>query len=169
MQQYTYEKLVNSGKLHSELVLAGYEVSGVTWYGNGNVTKIELPDDETKNPDVIVEAHVYSEPSIHDDLPRFTKEDKLNYINAQLQTYIYSKYDQGTQISFNAIFADPDTPEVAKTTIKTLKAWIMSILSYYYQAKQAITNNTPWNEVSWNLSQFDATDPGLHLSDFIGG
>lgn len=94
-------------------------------------------------------------------------QQNLLIINRELQTYIYNKYDTGTQLSFQAIFINPTTPESVETAILGLWNWIQSVLAYYYAAKEALIVGIPMESLDWDLSQFDATDPGLKLSDFV--
>lgn len=96
------------------------------------------------------------------------QEELLILLNKQLQDYIYNKYDTGTQLSIQAIYSDPNTSTETKTAIEGLWSWIKTVLAHYYVAKAALTDGDSWYEIDWNLSQFDATDPGMALVNLIG-
>ena len=93
---------------------------------------------------------------------------KLEELNTDLQTYLYTKYDVGTQISFQAIETRVDTPEVVKTALGTLFTWISGVMNYYYARKIAIRDGEGWQEETWDYTTFDATDPEISLEALMG-
>jgi hypothetical protein len=84
--------------------------------------------------------------------------------NRDVGAYIYSHYDQGTQASFLSLHADPSTPESGKAAIESVWAWIRSVMGNYYGIKSQLLAG---DVVKWDFSQFDTTDPGVQLSDFM--
>ena len=86
-------------------------------------------------------------------------------MNADVGAYIYSHYDAGTQASFLSLHADPSTPQAGKDAIESVWQWIKSVMAYYYGIKAQLLAGTV---VQWDFAQFDASDPGIKLSDFMG-
>jgi hypothetical protein len=86
-------------------------------------------------------------------------------LNAEVGQYLYSHYDQGTQASFLSLHADPATPQAGKDAIESVWVWIKSVMAYYYGVKNQLLVG---DVVKWDFSQFDTTDPGVQLSDFMG-
>ena len=86
-------------------------------------------------------------------------------MNADVGQYIYSHYDPGTQASFLSLHADPSTPQAGKDAIESVWQWIKAVMAYYYGVKDQLVAGTV---VKWDFIQFDATDPGVQLSDFMG-
>ena len=93
---------------------------------------------------------------------------KLEELNVDLQGYLYTKYDVGTQISFQAIDSRPDTPEVVKTAMQGLFTWISGVMNYYYAKKKLIRDNEDWESVTWDFTTFDSTDPNISLEALMG-
>jgi hypothetical protein len=86
-------------------------------------------------------------------------------MNKDVQNYIYSKYDQGTQASLQALHSDSSSPPELKQAIESMWAWIRSVMQYYYQRKAEILSG---QIVKWNFAQFDTTDPGISLGALMG-
>ena len=86
-------------------------------------------------------------------------------MNKEVNHYIYSHYDAGTQASFLSLYADPSTPQSGKAAIESVWQWIKSVMAHYYAVKAQLLAGTV---VQWDFIQFDATDPGVQLSDFMG-
>ena len=93
---------------------------------------------------------------------------KLEDLNTDLQTYLYTKYDVGTQISFQAIETRVDTPEVIKTALGTLFTWISGVMNYYYTKKAVIRDTEDWQTETWDFTTYDATDPNISLEALMG-
>ena len=86
-------------------------------------------------------------------------------LNKNVQSYIYSKYDQGTQASFLSLHNDPSTPQSAKDDIEMVWQWTRSVMGYYYQRKTEILNN---QVIDWDFAaEFDSADPDIKLQDLI--
>ena len=96
------------------------------------------------------------------------RQRKMDKLNADLQTYLYTKYDVGTQISFQAIETRVDTPEAVKTALGTLFTWISGVMNYYYGIKIAIRDGVDWELVTYDFTTFDATDPDISLEALMG-
>jgi hypothetical protein len=86
-------------------------------------------------------------------------------MNKDVQNYIYSKYDQGTQASLQALHSDSSSPPELKQAIESMWAWIRSVMQYYYQRKAEILSG---QVVKWDFTQFDSTDPGISLGALMG-
>jgi hypothetical protein len=99
------------------------------------------------------------------DFDTWAVETLFWQMNVDVSQYIYSHYDQGTQASFLSLHADPSTPQQGKDAIESVWAWIKQVMAYYYGIKAQLLAG---DIVKWNFSQFDATDPGVKLSDFMG-
>jgi hypothetical protein len=94
---------------------------------------------------------------------------KLEELNQDLQTYLYTKYDVGTQISFQAIDSRADTPQAVKDSMAALFAWISGVMNHYYAKKIAVRDNADWEAVTWDFAtSFDATDPDVSLEALMG-
>ena len=92
----------------------------------------------------------------------------LSKINQAVNAYICSHYDLGTQASLQAIYVQPTTPQAAKDLLLTVWDWAQSVLVYYYAQKAEITASPDPVAVTWDFSQFDATDPGVTLQSLLG-
>jgi len=88
---------------------------------------------------------------------------KLEQLNAAQTAYIADHYDQGTQASFTALFVLPTTPQAVKDALLPVWTWIQSVTTYYYGKKVAIRNGEDWDSVTWDFTQFDASDPHVSL------
>jgi hypothetical protein len=96
------------------------------------------------------------------------KDRKLEKINRDVQAYIYTKYDIGTQTSLQAIYTQSDTPIEVKTQLDLLFTWISTVMKHYYTQKNLIkTTEEDWESITWNFSQFDATDPVVSLATYF--
>ena len=93
---------------------------------------------------------------------------KLEELNQAVQVYIYTKYDIGTQASLQAIDTRPTTPQVVRDQLNLLFEWIAGVMNYYYGKKDDIIAATDYNSITWDFSQFDATDPNISLKDYMG-
>jgi len=93
----------------------------------------------------------------------------LSEISWDVNTYIVSHYDMGTQASFQAMYSIDTTPAEVKTTLLTVWGWVQSVLSYYFTKKAEIEAAEDPGAVTWDFAQFDATDPGVSLQAFIAG
>ena len=95
----------------------------------------------------------------------WAKETLWQQANVDIGQYIYSHYDPGTQASFLSLHADPSTPQAGKDAIESVWQWIKTVMAYYYGVKDQLLAGVI---VKWDFIQFDATDPGVKLSDFMG-
>lgn len=61
MRNVEFAKKCEAGKLHAELVAAGFDIDGVSTIDSAKENKVivHLKDTETKDPAPIVEAHIY--------------------------------------------------------------------------------------------------------------
>ena len=91
-------------------------------------------------------------------------QERFLSLNRDVQQYIYTHYDAGTQASFLSLHADPSTPAEGKTAIESVWAWVKIVMSYYYAIKAQVLAG---DIVSWDFTQFDATDPNIQLSNFM--
>lgn len=91
----------------------------------------------------------------------------LSKINQEVNAYICLHYDMGTQASMQAIYIMDTTPAEVKTALLTVWAWVTSVLSYYYSKKSEIQTSLDPGAVTWDFSQFDATDPVVSLQTLL--
>jgi hypothetical protein len=107
------------------------------------------------------------------DVPR-TPEDSehrdmlLQRLTTEVNTYINAHYDQGSQASFQVLYTLDATPQAVKDDILPLWPWIQAVMAYYYGKKAAIRDGEAYADVTWNFTQFDATDPGVSLESIMG-
>jgi len=99
------------------------------------------------------------------------KQQKLRQLKKELQNFIYSHYDQGTQASFIALYqqAKEQNNTVVLTQIQKVWDWINSVLSYYYSKKESIKNATTQDEldnITWDWSTREETEH-IELKDVI--
>ena len=90
--------------------------------------------------------------------------DKVAALQTKLHNYVYNRYDQGTQMSFASLYASPSTAASVKTQIESAWTWVQNVLGHYYTLKEQI--EAGGNPTS-NFEQFDASDPGVKLKNFI--
>jgi len=89
-------------------------------------------------------------------------------LTTEVNAYINSRYDQGSQASYQALYSLTATPQAVKDAILPLWPWIQAVMKYYYGKKAAIRDGDAPEDVTWDFSQFDATDPGIALESFLG-
>lgn len=61
-KQLEFRKKVNTGRLHKDLVAAGYKVVGISCADERCL--LDLSEDEKKNPTQIINSHVYVDESV---------------------------------------------------------------------------------------------------------
>jgi hypothetical protein len=129
-----------------------------TWLSEGN-TPIPLPP--SKYYDLVDDEWVHNI-TAH-------KTDMLTLLNQDVQTYIYTKYDIGTQASLQAIYTQSDTQQVIKDQFDLLFVWIASVMNYYYTTKKNIrdTEDDSWEDIIWDFTTFNATDPNVSLESYM--
>ena len=118
-------------------------------------------------------VYVYKEQLVPDDGHILTdinywKPSVLKELNKAVQVYLYTKYDQGTQVSFQAIDTRQNVSQEVRTILNGLFTWIASVMQYYYTKKNEIVNAEDYNSVTWDFTTFDATDPQISLQDYMG-
>jgi hypothetical protein len=115
----------------------------------------------------VIETYTINDYSSEELDSRLSAEQEtiLNQINEDVNTYINTYYDIGTQQSFTAIYIKYNTPEL-KTYLDPVWDWIQSIMTYYYGKKQDITNAEDISTlkiITWDFTTFDATKPDVSL------
>jgi hypothetical protein len=115
-------------------------------------------------------------------------QSRHDTVRSEVRAFIYSYYDEGTQNSFNAEFANLVDKQVSgetltaqelqvKDAIKSVKTWIQAVMGYYYSVRQQIFDATAMAEVqaiTWNFKdQYGENgtvlkDPCVKLSTFYG-
>lgn len=89
-------------------------------------------------------------------------------LNNDLNAYICSYYDMGTQQTFQAIYANPGTSETVKTNLSSLFSWILDeCLVYYYTKRTEILASDEPELIVWDFSQFDNTKPDITLFGLV--
>jgi len=99
------------------------------------------------------------------------KQQKLRQLKQELQDFIYSHYDQGTQASFTALYQQAKEQNNTDTLSQIQKVWdwINSVLDYYYSVKNTIKNVTTQDEldgITWDWSTVEETEH-VELQDVI--
>ena len=93
-------------------------------------------------------------------------EPLLTTINEEVNTYINTYYDPGTQQTFTAIYTQQATPTSVKDYLDPVLVWISSIMTYYYGKKQSIidaSSISALGDITWDFDTFDATKPDVSL------
>ena len=88
----------------------------------------------------------------------------LDLLRIDEQAYLDARYDPYVRESFQALYADPATPQAVKDALAAVWAWVRAVAGYYYQQQaliQAGANN--WKSGAWDFSQFDKSDPCVDL------
>ena len=131
------------------------------------------------------ELAAISEDSLPDTFPtdlERLKEARVRELEWATQLYVCRRYPWTRQVSFLRIahdideeLADPNTTddrrtvlEARKARLKELEVWLDSVLDYHYQKDAEIRNATTEEEVkaiTWDFSQFDATDPQARIRE----
>jgi len=99
------------------------------------------------------------------------KNEKIVILKQELQNFIYSHYDQGTQASFIALYQQAKEQNNTEVIAQIQKVWdwIQSVLDYYYFKKEAIANATNYTEldnVTWDWQEVEE-DSHVELKDVI--
>jgi len=99
------------------------------------------------------------------------KNEKTAVLKKELQNFIYSHYDQGTQASFIALHQQAKEQNNTEVIAQIQKVWdwIQSVLDYYYSKKEAIanaTNYTELNNIIWDWQEVEE-DSHVELKDVI--
>jgi len=121
------------------------------------------------NITAIYTVNDYTAEQIADALEQ-AQDPILIEINTDVNTYINSHYDSGTQQSFTAIYSQQDTTIETKTYLDPVLTWITTIMTYYYGKKMDIINATTvtiLKEITWDFTTFDATKPDVSLSTLM--
>lgn len=117
----------------------------------------------------------------HPDLPPdpeapIVREDRLNCLNSDLHNYLTERgYDNGTQLSFQAIYIDfqelpelTEAQEQAKTSIRQAWDFVRGVvLPYYYQRKAELEIVEDFLTYSWDFHALDAADPCVLLREIM--
>ena len=84
-----------------------------------------------------------------------------------VQKYLYSKYDNGTQMTLQAMYSDPDSTEELKASIKTIWGWIKTVLQYYFTKRAYLDSCEDLTGFSYDFQQFDASKPDITLEGLM--
>ena len=110
-------------------------------------------------------------------VPSESRDDRLQVLNEDLHTYLTARgYDEGTQLSFQAIYIDlQELPELteAQAQVKAhiRQAWDFVrgiVLPQYYQWKAELELVEDFLSYSWDFHALDAADPCVSLRDMMG-
>lgn len=95
----------------------------------------------------------------------------LQRLEADLHRYIEDThgYSIPTQATFQAVAADPATPEEIRDKCRSVSRWIHgTVLPYYYKAKADVINSDHPAQVVWSFPDAcDTSSPGVTLSSVI--
>lgn len=112
----------------------------------------------------------YRHKTLFSDRPP-TDEDVASAIAGRLcqevNAYINSHYDAGTQQTLQALMVMDTLPQAVKDDILTIWPWIQSALAYYYGKKAEILGAADPKIITWDFSQFDTTKPGVTLNGIM--
>ena len=117
----------------------------------------------------------------HPDLPPdpeapILRNDRLGRLNEDLHSYLTERgYDNGTQLSFQAIYIDlQELPELteaqaqAKASIRHAWDFVRGVvLPFYYQKKAELELIDDYFSYSWDFHALDAADPCVSLRDIM--
>lgn len=96
------------------------------------------------------------------------KADKLEHFREIPKQYIYSKYDDGEQLSLLKLKVDGT--ETQKSMCNQIDNWINQVLADYYNRRgqmQAATSLEELEAVSRDFSNNDASKPDIELSNIL--
>ena len=105
-----------------------------------------------------------------------TRSDCLQAMNDDLHTYLSRcGYDEGTQLSFQAIYIDlqefvelSEAQSQAKAKIRQACAFVRGIvLPFYYQKKAELELIEDYLNYSWDFHVLDQADPCVSLRDIM--
>ena len=105
-----------------------------------------------------------------------TRTDHLQALNDALHSYLVEcGYDEGTQLSFQAIYLDfRELPQLsegqtqAKNRIRQAWDFIRGVvLPYYYQNKATLEVCEDFINYSWNFHELDVSDPCVSLREIL--
>jgi hypothetical protein len=92
-------------------------------------------------------------------------------LEADMHNYIFTvqDYPQPTQITLQAIYADPESNAGQRAACKSIFNWIKSaVLPYYYTKKIEILSSQAPEGVSWDFpANCDGSAPGLTLAQIL--
>lgn len=95
----------------------------------------------------------------------------LRRLEADLHRYIEDThgYSIPTQATFQAVAADPSTPEEIRDKCRSVARWIHgTVLPYYYKAKADVISSDKPAQVVWSFPDAcDTSSPGVTLSSVI--
>ncbi|MCP3685479.1 MAG: hypothetical protein GY861_22740 [bacterium] len=175
-----------------------------TFYVWKNVTLDEYVDDVQTSPipvadivsahggvegDYTLETKTLSEVEVifPPDLEEY-REDAIAANNLVLVEFIQAHYDEGTQNSFNAQFAEYVDYQVngitlteqqlqVKNALLLVKSWISTVMSYYYSVKDEYINAASVSVIDAVSGEYETRygdtgvvfpDPGITLASFYG-
>ncbi len=85
----------------------------------------------------------------------------------EVNTYINTYYDPGTQQTLQALMIMDTVPQAVKDDILTIWPWIQGALGYYYSKKAEVLGAEDPKLVTWDFSQFNATKPAVTLAGIM--
>ena len=95
----------------------------------------------------------------------------LQRLEADLHRYIEDThgYSIPTQATFQAVAADPSTPEDIRDQCRSVSRWIQgTVLPHYYQIKNEIIDAEKPASIMWDFKQAcDSLSPSVRLSEII--
>lgn len=104
---------------------------------------------------------------------------KLKQHTQDADAYIEAHYDSGAKHNFQAIYSYLTRKQVKGTItpdeltqadgIELILGWIQAVMSYYYTVKAQLisaSDSVTLSTITWDFSQFDASDPMIKLEDF---
>ena len=95
------------------------------------------------------------------------KAEIAGQLCVDVNAYINTHYDPGTQQTLQALMIMDTVPQGVKDNIVTIWPWIQSALGYYYGKKAEVLGVEDPKLVTWDFSQFDATKPAVTLAGIM--
>ena len=93
------------------------------------------------------------------------KNEVWKAFNEEMNAYIVSRYDLGSQLSLIIFYILTGNEDIKKAW-----QWVFDVLGYYYEVKAQILGASTYEELeglAWGFSQFDAKDPDVKLESFF--
>ena len=166
---YKYQKVKAA---HTDYTLIGENVVELTTINGW--TYVMVPDDGTlpDQPEQLQATLTLADDLTVDQITAIKSAcpgiaHQLTKINHDVNAYILSHYDIGTQTSFNGLYAKRDTPDALRDLLDPVWTWIESVMTYYYKQKAAILSTHDYSSVKWDFAQFDATKPAVTLAGIM--
>lgn len=105
-----------------------------------------------------------------------TRSDYLQALNQSLHDYLIKRgYDEGSQLSFQAIYIDlqefsqlSESQMYAKNRIRQAWDFVRGVvLPWYYTRKTELEIIEDFTAYTWDFHELDSMDPGVSLREIL--